>query len=253
RVGRSRARDGHGRPRAARGGRGRLRDRDRRAGGRHSGQARRARLRARGGTGRRESRPHGAARRPGDDPRPGHRRRAPSRSPLVGESTHDHVSPAGTVEGDDTVRLFLALELPDDAVDELERWGERQLTSGRRVASFHVTLAFLGRTPRRDLESILVALREEAAATGPFELEPSRYRETRSVGMVVLADGSGGATGLAGRLHARLERLGLYTPERRPWLPHVTVLRFRERPKLDPPLPALGTFAPSGAAAFLSR
>ena len=41
--------------------------------------------------------------------------------------------------------------------------------------------------------------------------------------------------------------------EARPWLPHVTVVRFRERPRLDPPLPSLGRFAPSGAAAFLSR
>ena len=80
-------------------------------------------------------------------------------------------------------------------------------------------------------------LREEAAATVPFELEPVRYRETRSVGMVVLADPSGRATDLAGRLHARLERLGVYAPEQRPWLPHVTVLRFRARPKLEPPLP----------------
>ncbi len=41
--------------------------------------------------------------------------------------------------------------------------------------------------------------------------------------------------------------------ESRPWLPHVTVLRFRERPRLDPPLPETGTFVPSDAAAYLSR
>ena len=40
---------------------------------------------------------------------------------------------------------------------------------------------------------------------------------------------------------------------RRPWLPHITVLRFRERPGLDPPLPTVGRFTPSGAAALLSR
>jgi 2'-5' RNA ligase len=163
------------------------------------------------------------------------------------------VTAGATVEGDDRLRLFLALELPEAVADELARWSERHLTRGRGLARFHVTLAFLGYTPRRELDPIADVLCEEAAATAPFELEPVRYRETRSVGMVVLADPSGGATDLAGRLHARLERLGVYVPERRPWLPHVTVLRFRTRPKLEPPLPELGAFAPSGVAAFLSR
>jgi 2'-5' RNA ligase len=163
------------------------------------------------------------------------------------------VTAGATVEGNDRLRLFLALELPGAVADELARWAERRLTRGRVVTTFHVTLAFLGRTPRPELDPIVRMLREEAAATAPFELEPVRYRETRSVGMVVLADPSGRATDLAGRLHARLDRLGVYTPERRAWLPHVTVLRFRTRPKLEPPAPELGAFAPSGVAAFLSR
>jgi 2'-5' RNA ligase len=167
------------------------------------------------------------------------------------------VSGPATVEGDVRLRLFLALELPDDVVIELVRWGKQHLGGGgspaRPVESFHVTLAFLGTRPRSDLEPVLHALRDEAAATDPFLLEPVRYRETRSVGMLALADPSGRATSLARRLQGRLERLGVFTPERRPWLPHVTVLRFRVRPRLDPPLPGLGPFAPSGAAAFLSR
>jgi 2'-5' RNA ligase len=118
---------------------------------------------------------------------------------------------------------------------------------------YHVTLAFLGWQPRAVVGAITDALRTEAAATGPVTLAPLRYRETRSVGMLVLSDAGGEATGLAERLHARLERLGVYEPERRPWLPHVTVLRFRERPRLDPPPPEIAPFAPSGAAAFLSR
>jgi 2'-5' RNA ligase len=71
--------------------------------------------------------------------------------------------------------------------------------------------------------------------------------------MVVLDDNAAVAATLAGRLHARLEALGVYRPESRPWLPHVTALRFRERPRLAPPLPETGTFVPSGAAAYLSR
>ena len=71
--------------------------------------------------------------------------------------------------------------------------------------------------------------------------------------MVVLDDRAGAATLLAGSLHERLEALGVYRRESRPWLPHLTMLRFRERPRLAPPLPATGTFVPSGAAAYLSR
>ncbi len=163
------------------------------------------------------------------------------------------MSPGATVEGDAPLRLFLALEVRDDVACALRAWGARYLRGGRRLDSFHVTLAFLGSQPHDALGGITEALREEAAATTSFTLEPVRYRETRSVGMLVLADPSGWAGSLAMRLHARLERLRVYEPERRRWLPHLTVLRFRERPRLDPPLPAIGPFAPSGAAAFVSH
>ena len=153
----------------------------------------------------------------------------------------------------DRLRVFLALELPEVVVDALRGWSDRHLDRGRRVDTFHVTLAFLGHRPRSELDSVLGALRESAAETAPFTLAPVRYRETRSVGMLVLDDPSGEAAGLAERVQTRLERLGVYRREARPWLPHVTVLRFRERPRLSPPLPGIEPFAPSGAAAFLSR
>ena len=163
------------------------------------------------------------------------------------------MSGAATVERDERLRLFLALELPASIEDVLRAWGTRHLGRGRPVESFHVTLAFLGSRPRKELDGILGALRESAAEAAPAPLEPVRYRETRSVGMLVLADPSGEATRLAERVQTRLERLGVYRREARPWLPHVTVVRFRERPRLGPPLPETGTFVPSGAAAFLSR
>lgn len=166
------------------------------------------------------------------------------------DSVNEHEEPA---EGDEQLRLFLALELPTDVTTALGAWSARHLEGGRQVESFHVTLAFLGSRPRSELDSILSALGETANETAPFELEPLRYRETRSVGMLVLGDASGAATRLAVGLQTRLERLGVYRCEARPWLPHLTVLRFRKRPRLDPPLPALGLFVSSGAAAFLSR
>lgn len=163
------------------------------------------------------------------------------------------MTPRATVGGDERIRLFLALELPDDVTAALALWGAQYLEGGRALESFHVTLAFLGWQRRAMVAPVTEVLCRESAATEPFELELVRYRETRSVGMLVLADPSGRATSLADRVQTGLERLGVYEREQRPWLPHVTVLRFRERPRLRPPLPTIPDFAPSEAAALLSR
>lgn len=163
------------------------------------------------------------------------------------------MSGAATVGGDDRLRLFLALELPDETTRALEGWSRRYLTAGRVAGTFHVTLAFLGSQPEPALAVIVDVLRREAAATEPFTLGVLRYRETRSVGMLVLDDPSGRASELATRIQSGLVELGVYEREHRRWLPHVTVVRFRSRPRLEPPLPETRTFVPSGAAAFLSR
>jgi RNA 2',3'-cyclic 3'-phosphodiesterase len=159
-----------------------------------------------------------------------------------------------SVEGRDRARLFCGLRLPDQALETLSEWQAEHVKEGRPVPRdhVHVTLAFLGHRPVDELESILGALREAAAAAGPIRLVPERYRETRSVGMLALTDLGGEATRLAEALQRRLERLGVYKREQRPWLPHLTVVRFRERPRLQPPLPNLGEVSPSDAAAYHS-
>jgi RNA 2',3'-cyclic 3'-phosphodiesterase len=161
---------------------------------------------------------------------------------------------AASVGGDERIRLFCALRLPEGVLDTIERW-QVQLSGGRTVGrqNLHVTLAFLGHRPVRELPAVCVELHAAATAAGPIVLEPARYRETRSVGMIELRDEEGRAASLARDLHGRLERLGVYRSEARKWLPHLTVLRFRQRPRLAPELPATGPFVPSDAAAFLSR
>jgi len=159
------------------------------------------------------------------------------------------------VVGDERLRLFLALRLPADALDDVERWQQAQLRGVRLVPreQLHVTLAFLGHRPAGDLDPVVEALRGAAAGAGEIRLTPRRYRETRSVGMLVLDDENGLAGELAGRLHEGLERLGVYEREQRRWLAHLTVARFRERPRLRPEPPPQRTFVPSDAAAYLSR
>lgn len=166
------------------------------------------------------------------------------------------MSSRATVEGDERLRLFLALEVPDKVSDALRRWSRRELAGREGVRALehhHVTLAFLGTRPAGDLEPVLGALRGAAGAARRGPLEVVRYRETRSVSMLVLDDPTGHARALADDVQGRLEARDVYRREARPWLPHVTVARFRERPRLAPTLPDVAPFSPSAAAAFLSR
>jgi 2'-5' RNA ligase len=160
-----------------------------------------------------------------------------------------------SVEGDARVRLFCALTLPDAALDRIVEW-QRRLPRGafRPVPreNLHLTLAFLGNRPGGEVEPIRAELEAAAGEAGPILLRPRRYRETRSVGMVVFDDETGAAAQLAADLHGRLQQLGVYEPEQRPWLPHLTVVRFRERPRLAPEPPELGAVSPSGAAVYHS-
>jgi 2'-5' RNA ligase len=160
----------------------------------------------------------------------------------------------GNFGSDEHVRLFCALRLPEDVLDAIEPWQEQHLRDGRIVPRehLHLTLAFLGRRPATELPSIAAALAAAAREAGEIVFSPRRYRETRSVGMLVLDDPTEESGRLAERLFDRLEALGVYEREKRAWLPHITVLRFRSPPRLDPPVPDLGAFSPSDAAVYHS-
>lgn len=167
------------------------------------------------------------------------------------------MNPSASVGGDERLRLFLGFRLPAEAAGELVRWEQRELDApGARLVpeeNLHVTIAFLGSRPAGEVASIGEALRQSVAGVARPVLTPVRYRETRSVGMLVLDDEERRATRIAEAAHGRLERLGVYEPERRAWLPHVTVVRFRERPRLKPSIPDLGDVTLSDAAVYMSR
>jgi 2'-5' RNA ligase len=152
------------------------------------------------------------------------------------------------VAGDDNVRLFCGLRVPDEAADAIAVW-QAGLAGGRIVPreNLHVTLAFLGRQPRSRIDEVVDVLRRRAAETEPPVFALERYRETQSVGMLVFSRDDG-----AERLALGLQRDLLGRAERDTWLPHVTVLRFRERPRLRPELPDLEPIVTSEAAAYLS-
>ena len=156
------------------------------------------------------------------------------------------------------MRLFLGLPLPHESVRRLVDWQRSELESraGIRLVApenLHVTLAFIGNRPVADIDRVAKVMREAAAeSSGPLVLTPARYRETRSVGMIVFDDVGGRATTLATALWNRLERLGVYEREHRNWLAHVTVTRFRTRPRATPAPPAFGRISPSEVALYHS-
>lgn len=153
-----------------------------------------------------------------------------------------------SVEAGDRLRLFLGLRLPEAWLDAIAAWQSR-VFAGRDVRvvpreHLHVTLVFLGSRPAAELPGIVERLEREAR---PVELRPRGYRETRGAAMLTFEDvgGHGGAFA---------DALGREEP--RPWLPHVTVVRYRQRPKLLEEFPdtiRTHVLVPSDAAAYLSR
>jgi RNA 2',3'-cyclic 3'-phosphodiesterase len=174
------------------------------------------------------------------------------------------VNRAASLGSSDRLRLFVALCLPPGVVDGLVAWQERELAGApgvRRLSRdhLHITLAFLGGRPAGERSAIEQIVRQTARESAVPTFHAHTYRETARVGMVVLAEEPGPGdihvwrgNALAGRLMLRLEEIGAYRRERRGWLPHVTVARFRDRPQLSPAVPDLGSFSPSEVALYHS-
>jgi len=163
-------------------------------------------------------------------------------------------APGTAPPGEERLRLFCALRLPEETVARIGAWQERWLRGGRLVppGNLHLTLAFLGSTPATALAAVADALGSAAAEAKDVRLALRDYLETGRVGMLRFDEERGEAGALAGRLADSLKALGLLRSEPRPWSPHLTVLRFAARPRLDPPLPDLGVVAPSDAAVYSS-
>jgi 2'-5' RNA ligase len=159
------------------------------------------------------------------------------------------------------LRLFVALELPAEAVAALDAFARRAARDGLRVLppeALHVTLAFLGGRAEEEVEPIAAALRAVAAPVeglslaGPAWLPPRRP----SVLAVDLADPGGACARLQGAVSDALAALGAYAPERRAFRPHVTVARVRRGARVDRTLPDLApgpTFAAPALTLYRSR
>lgn len=129
-------------------------------------------------------------------------------------------------------RLFVALDLPEEIRDGLAVWSRDALADPalRPVApeSLHVTLAFLGYRPEKEIEEIAAAVADSAAPAPWVELRDPEQRPPRGrARLYALPAISPGAEALQAGLEQRLVEEGFYEPEKRPFWPHVTVARVR--------------------------
>jgi 2'-5' RNA ligase len=146
------------------------------------------------------------------------------------------VSGGPRVSADDRperLRLFVACDLPPEAELAVLAWQRKELGPHedlRLQPALHLTLAFLGGVKAARLPELT-----ETLASVRWHPTTCRFKEPlflpahgrKRVVALELDDPSGALRTLQAEVSAGLEARGLYEPERRSWLPHVTVARFR--------------------------
>jgi RNA 2',3'-cyclic 3'-phosphodiesterase len=148
------------------------------------------------------------------------------------------------------LRLFVALELAEEAREELVRW-RGSVGAGAAVAgkgdgadlravstqNLHVTLCFLGAqpcgavAPVLDVCAQLASLPAAGLRLGHGLWLPRRAPRVLAVG---LEDDGGRLGAVQARLSAGLAAGGWYRPETRRFLAHVTVGRVRRGARVSP-------------------
>jgi RNA 2',3'-cyclic 3'-phosphodiesterase len=134
-------------------------------------------------------------------------------------------------------RLFVALDLPEDVREALVEWQGHALTDPAlrpvKPEALHMTLVFIGYRAEKDIERIAdAALGVEAPAPEMrLEPEPVGVPHGRRPRLFAIDAPSEGAVALQGEVEGRLVEAGLYSPEKRPFWPHLTVARVRPEKK----------------------
>ncbi len=135
-------------------------------------------------------------------------------------------------EMSDRLRLFVALDLPEEVRSALADWCARVAHPGvRRVRSenLHLTLAFLGSRSTDETAAIAALLQRLAAASAVESLSTAGALWLplhRPAVLAVAIDGGHGLVHLQAALVSGLTRAVGFVPERRAFRPHVTVGRF---------------------------
>ena len=172
------------------------------------------------------------------------------------DTTRGDESPTGRER---PLRLFVALDLPPDVRELLAAVGAAADPDVWRTVNpetLHVTLAFLGSRPPGDVATIEPIIAAEDGRTAPrlalkrvLGLPPRRAR----VLTVELEDRDGTLADLQARISDKLAAAGVYTPETRPFRPHVTVARLRPRMRAPRDTPGLEPHDFAGSSITLYR
>ncbi len=129
-------------------------------------------------------------------------------------------------------RLFVALDLPDPVRAEIAEWGGGALADPAlrpvRPESLHITLAFLGYRPEKEIPRLTEIVEASQAPAAKIELgDPVPRPERGHPRLFALPVESPGTIALQATLREMLVEARLYEPEKRPFWPHVTVARVR--------------------------
>jgi RNA 2',3'-cyclic 3'-phosphodiesterase len=141
--------------------------------------------------------------------------------------------------------MFVALDLPAEAREELAAWRDR-LVDGRRdlrpvrAEALHVTLVFLGWQDEAAADAIANATFGARPASAPPQLTPTEVRalppRNPRLFALDLEDEAGRAAALQAAVSDALEAGRWYEPEKRPFWPHITLARVKRGERRVPPL-----------------
>lgn len=132
-----------------------------------------------------------------------------------------------------SLRLFVACDLPPAVAGAVAVWQRRELARRKEVRvtpAVHLTLAFLGEVETArigDVQSVLARIewhRADCRFGEPLFLPAHGRRTAVALGV---DDTLGRLRLLQSEVAGGLAAEGLYEPQDRPWLAHVTVARFR--------------------------
>lgn len=142
----------------------------------------------------------------------------------------------------ESIRTFIAIQMPADIRQKLAEIGEELKKSGadaKWVAedNFHITLKFLGNVTAGRMTAVSQVVGSVVERTESFHLVLSGVgafpRLSRpSVVWVGISDGSDRVASLAEKIDAELGRLG-FEREERPFSGHVTIARIRTSKNLE--------------------
>jgi 2'-5' RNA ligase len=133
-------------------------------------------------------------------------------------------------------RLFVALDLPEEMRAGIVAWGRRELKDPAlrvvRPESLHITLAFLGYLPEKEIERLAEIVAGLESPAPELRLgDPVGKPAGSHPRLFALPAESPGAVVLQAELEERLVAARLYEPEKRPFWPHMTVARVRPEGK----------------------